>query len=704
MKYNLLLTTRLLINIFGYKSLVKRFLYDVNKMLIDNGLPFTIKYMKAVKLSITRYMSGKPLSINTSLVSITEGFPTKFLYLKPLTSSNDGKRLLLSLLSYTRALKASKKDEPKPNYQSITDPYKGKEYTIPNWYIDKFILDFKLKSKLPDYDNDCHYISNKSSPFGNATLSGLYGLFYMVQMTPKIIETLLRFLPSKDYLLKDVIQHVLEDNRSFKYIKTPKAPGKLSIVKDPELKMRVIAMVDYYSQWILKPIHKILLNLLNNFPCDRTFTQDPFHDWGKTYGHNFWSLDLSSATDRFPITLQQKLLSKIFDNDFAENWKELLIGREYESPEGNLLKYSVGQPMGAYSSWAAFTLTHHLVVHWAAHLEGFNEFTKYIILGDDIVINHDKVARRYIKIMNKLGVDISIPKTHVSKNTYEFAKRWIFQGREISGLPLRGIMNNINNPITIINIVVEYIYRIPSLLKVSTTTELLMKSMVNIKYNKRFYSHIKLKFIIDSSILMIRFNKGLTNYQEIRNYFFQFCKIQELNLPNVDEIYPFMDRVFSLGLDSIAEKSANSLMKYYDRFLGSFDPNYPQVNLKFNPIVHGLYQKLIQIKQRVMKNNSSPTLDLIDSTSDFRIDEPDKLVESLRFTSKQIIYLDKVWKLSMKRINTINELNYANFPLDKSQFFGARPFESYFISNLSNELDKLDLLRSGYQQPQNVYW
>jgi hypothetical protein len=67
-------------------------------------------------------------------------------------------------------------------------------------------------------------------------------------MTPKIIETLLKFLPSKDYLLKDVIQHVLEDNRSFKYIKTPKAPGKLSIVKDPELKMRVIAMVDYYSQ------------------------------------------------------------------------------------------------------------------------------------------------------------------------------------------------------------------------------------------------------------------------------------------------------------------------------------------------------------------------------------------------------------------------------------------------------------------------
>jgi hypothetical protein len=50
-------------------------------------------------------------------------------------------------------------------------------------------------------------------------------------------------------------------------------------------------------------------------------------------------------------------------------------------------------------------------------------FNKYIILGDDIVINNDKVARKYIQIMTKLGVDISKQKTHVSKNTYEFAKR-----------------------------------------------------------------------------------------------------------------------------------------------------------------------------------------------------------------------------------------------------------------------------------------
>jgi hypothetical protein len=79
--------------------------------------------------------------------------------------------------------------------------------------------------------------------------------------------------------------------------------------------------------------------------------------------------------------------------------------------------------MGSYSSWAAFTITHHLVVAFAAHRAGISDFRDYIILGDDIVIKNDKVAKEYIYVMTRLGVDISMNKTHVSKHTYEFAKR-----------------------------------------------------------------------------------------------------------------------------------------------------------------------------------------------------------------------------------------------------------------------------------------
>jgi hypothetical protein len=53
--------------------------------------------------------------------------------------------------------------------------------------------------------------------------------------------------------------------------------GRLSIIKDPECKMRVIAISDYFTQFALKPIHNKLMDMLSKLPCDRTFTQDPFH-------------------------------------------------------------------------------------------------------------------------------------------------------------------------------------------------------------------------------------------------------------------------------------------------------------------------------------------------------------------------------------------------------------------------------------------
>jgi hypothetical protein len=87
------------------------------------------------------------------------------------------------------------------------------------------------------------------------------------------------------------------------------------------------------------------------------------------------------------------------------------------------VKYEVGQPMGARSSWPIFTLCHHILVKYCASQIGKNLFNNYIILGDDIVIKDDQVALMYKKLMAKLGVELSENKTHVSETHYEFAKR-----------------------------------------------------------------------------------------------------------------------------------------------------------------------------------------------------------------------------------------------------------------------------------------
>lgn len=60
-------------------------------------------------------------------------------------------------------------------------------------------------------------------------------------------------------------------------------------------------------------------------------------------------------------------------------------------------------------------LTHHVIVRVAARKVGIRGFTDYAVLGDDIVIANDEVAKEYYNLMNSLGVSINLSKSVVSK-------------------------------------------------------------------------------------------------------------------------------------------------------------------------------------------------------------------------------------------------------------------------------------------------
>jgi hypothetical protein len=98
--------------------------------------------------------------------------------------------------------------------------------------------------------------------------------------------------------------------------------------------------------------------------------------------------------------------------------------------------YTTGQGMGAYSSWASMALCHHLIVR-AAKTYGCQG--SYALLGDDIVITGSKFGRYYRYLIKCLGVQISKPKSYRSKDLYEFAKRQVYKGIEVTGAPLHGL-------------------------------------------------------------------------------------------------------------------------------------------------------------------------------------------------------------------------------------------------------------------------
>jgi len=67
-------------------------------------------------------------------------------------------------------------------------------------------------------------------------------------------------------------------------------------------------------------------------------------------------------------------------------------------------------------------------------------FTDYCILGDDLVIFREPVAREYLKILKVIGMEVGLHKSILSRNsnalTVEFAKRVFFNGIDISPVPV----------------------------------------------------------------------------------------------------------------------------------------------------------------------------------------------------------------------------------------------------------------------------
>lgn len=253
---------------------------------------------------------------------------------------------------------------------------------------------------------------------------------------------------------------LVEDGNSFLHLGSTPLPGfsygsklgKLGFLPEPAGKIRVFAMVDSLTQMLLKPLHDAIFEVLRKIPQDGTHDQHAPALKLQEYGFkHFWSYDLSAATDRFPISLQQALLALLLGPATARAWRSILVDRQYMVPRRiserqrvprstpDFVTYGAGQPMGAYTSWAVFALTHHLLVQYAAYRSTgkFQWFTNYALLGDDVVLAHAATAREYLLLLQEIGVEVGLAKSLISRNgTFEFAKKTYRSTTDITGISL----------------------------------------------------------------------------------------------------------------------------------------------------------------------------------------------------------------------------------------------------------------------------
>jgi len=368
-------------------------------------------------------------------------------------------RLILSVLYISRFIRL----EPKASHQSIEDG--------PRFHEDPSDLKDDMSRFLKDLGVNRHqqgkipkalrfkefHMTSKSGPNGHA----LWTSYRDLDEVPKSLRDSIRVvagdklpdLMSRLELLYRAIPSFFDSYASRKGVSEIR---RLAVIADKEGKSREVAILDYWSQSALKPLHSYIFKMLDTINQDCTHNQiKHIHSIRTNDCSRFHSVDLTTATDRFPIVLERLMLSVWFGEEFAENWQNIMVGYPFDY-KGRYIRYGTGNPMGAYSSWAIFSLCHHFFI-WKACRNARKNWKRcpYMLLGDDIVIADDTVAEEYKKLLVLWDVPFSPDKSHVSKLGFEFAKQLVLDERNISPFPLAALFERRNSPIESVGIILQ---------------------------------------------------------------------------------------------------------------------------------------------------------------------------------------------------------------------------------------------------------
>lgn len=196
--------------------------------------------------------------------------------------------------------------------------------------------------------------------------------------------------------------------------------GKIAFLQEPGLKLRSVASPHLAYQLALRHFGSAVYALARTLPWDCT------HDQSKPVqtlqdhlrkGSTVHSVDLSSATDYFPLEVQCDLMKALFGNIDDIALFEHLSKSTWISPIG-AVRWNRGQPLGLYPSFAVFTVTHGLLL-W--YLNGCSWNKDFFVVGDDVVILNDRLHQKYLQILDEWGCPYSPEKSISSNQISEFA-------------------------------------------------------------------------------------------------------------------------------------------------------------------------------------------------------------------------------------------------------------------------------------------
>jgi hypothetical protein len=356
----------------------------------------------------------------------------------------------------------------RPDFSSITSPFSGVSATLFDGEIAAVLKLFTLPKPILGYS--APWVNISAGPNHPWSLWGSAKDILGWSLSPRLLAVYCFYSWASGQRLLALwlvlVTHLLMPIALFLRARGMRFPlGRLVVLaKDGGGKRRIVGVVDYWSQWALKSLHTYLFDVLRRIPQDGTFDQlapvKSLLEFSRL-GYPSYSFDLSNATDRLPVALQEQILRLATGSWLlAWAWKLLMVSRAYSNSSAGRIKYAVGQPIGALSSWAMLAFTHHIIVQVAAYRSGWKGwFPLYALLGDDIVILTKGVADEYLSIMRYLGVPINLGKSITSeRGLLEFAKRVMSPHfGDLSGVSGRELLATVRRPTQFINLLTHLI-------------------------------------------------------------------------------------------------------------------------------------------------------------------------------------------------------------------------------------------------------
>nr|UJQ92537.1 MAG: putative RNA-dependent RNA polymerase [Mitoviridae sp.] len=457
-----------------------------------SGLLFTGMYLKQVSFMLQWYIGGErhsrpklPIFISLTRSGIPRFIPP--IYRKRLRGEIDPTvvKIVLSVCTLSRLIliyPRSKKYidttsiQPEDSYISadflkISKEIQNDSFTMFKRYVPDLLehtleLGYKFRPMFSSGPNSCirpqheSYLTmlgikgyDKLTPYHTLTCDGYACLWWWWEMSLMKIGDLFYadriFRPGEEVtpsgfglsatnpfyaylrLLKKSYKQTTEE---FNWVR-PVEMARLGRKLEGSGKVRIFVMGNPVFQTVLRPIHDWSMGVLRSLGTDGTYNQHRPLD--RLIGIRvLYSYDLKSATDLFPAELIRSLVISFFGIEFGTAWYDIITGSEMKVPDDRYItkdprrtRFTRGQPLGLYSSWSLFTMTHHMIVWMAAErVYPGRVFLNYAILGDDLVIGDAYVAKEYSILLTSAGGVISKEKSLISQNgCLEFAKRFIIK-------------------------------------------------------------------------------------------------------------------------------------------------------------------------------------------------------------------------------------------------------------------------------------